>query len=125
MNANQNLLYQLIGERIKSLREQMSPRMSQQKLADRIALTRASIVNIEAGRQKAPVHVIWCICEELGVEMSEVIPHSTVLVNADVPLHLTPEQVDVIEKTANDNLTTRRLLERFVSSANRSQGGLK
>jgi transcriptional regulator with XRE-family HTH domain len=121
MNANHEALYQLIGHRVKTLRERMSPRMSQEKLAGRIGLTRASLVNIEAGRQKAPVHVLWSISEIFNVELSELIPLRGELAEAEGPIHLTEEQIASIEQAATDDPRTKRLLESFVSNTNKAR----
>jgi DNA-binding XRE family transcriptional regulator len=117
MKGTHEPLYQIIGDRIKMHRERMMPLLSQEKLAKRIDLTRASIVNIEAGRQKAPVHVLWDICEVLGVELSAIIPRAADLANASEPMHLTEEQVNKIEAAASGDPRTRRLLTEFVSRA--------
>lgn len=99
----------------------MTPRMSQAKLASLIGLTRASVVNIEAGRQKAPVHVIWDISEALRVEVQDLIPRKAELEDIEIPLHLTPDQVESIEQMANVDARTKRLLLDFVSSANKGK----
>lgn len=48
--------------------------MSQAELADAIGQLRASVSNIEAGRQKAPLHVLYLISQALGTELKEILP---------------------------------------------------
>lgn len=67
-------LYKIIGKRLKQRREEAE--MTQGELAEAIGLLRTSIANIEAGRQKAPVHVLYLLCNELGIELASVIPTS-------------------------------------------------
>lgn len=48
--------YQRLGERIRHLRQ--IARMTQETLAQKVGLTRTSIVNIENGRQRVMLHDI-------------------------------------------------------------------
>src|SRR4051794_30990808 len=65
-------LYRGIGEEIKRRRKQAG--MSQAELADAIDQLRASVANIEAGRQKAPLHVLYAISDALGTELKAILP---------------------------------------------------
>jgi transcriptional regulator with XRE-family HTH domain len=68
-------LYALIGERIRNLREQATPkRMTQAELAASVGLERTSITNIERGSQKVPLHVLYRICIALGATLVELLP---------------------------------------------------
>lgn len=70
-------LYQVLGERLKKLREGsvgIRGRMTQAELAKLVNLERTSITNIEKGEQKVPLHVIFRICEVLKIPVTEVIP---------------------------------------------------
>lgn len=58
--------YLEIGERIKSRRKALG--ISQEGLAKSVGLSRVSIVNIECGRQRMPVHVLQKITGELGLK---------------------------------------------------------
>lgn len=57
---------------MKARREQL--RVSQADIALRVGLLRTSITNIEAGRQKPPLHVLYDICEALRLEVADVLP---------------------------------------------------
>lgn len=48
--------------------------MSQSQLADAIGHLRASVANIEAGRQKTPLHVLYAISEALGTDPKAMLP---------------------------------------------------
>lgn len=115
-------LYHMIGNNLRTARERVLPRLSQDNLAKRVGVTRASIVNIEAGRQRAPLHVLWHIAEVLGVEVSSLIPSSSELSRAAGPLHLDESEVEKIERAANGDPRTKRLLSEFVSRAKSKEG---
>lgn len=65
-------LYRNLGERIR--RQRLSVNMTQEELATSIGMLRTSIVNIEAGRQKPPLHVLYQICRQIGAEPSSLMP---------------------------------------------------
>lgn len=72
-------LYQLLGERIKKLREgRETPagRMTQADLAALVNLERTSITNIEKGAQKLSLHVLYKICEVLDANVLDVLPRA-------------------------------------------------
>ena len=115
MSSTHDSLYKLIGDRIKMKREQLRPVLSQARLAEMVRLSRASLVNIEAGRQKAPVHVLWDICDAIGIEMTSLIPGKAELDGRGEPFHLTASQIDAIEKAVSDDPRTRRLVSQFVA----------
>lgn len=57
--------------------------MTQQFLASRVSLSRASITNLEMGRQKIMLHTLVGIASELHVSLEDLIPKSK-------PLHTLP-----------------------------------
>ena len=113
--ASEKRLYRLIGERISSVR--VSAGLSQNKLAKKLELSRVSIVNIEKGRQRAPVHVLWRIAEALGVEITDFIPTLAQIANAETSVHLDETTVSMIEEAANDDPATQRRLTEFIKHA--------
>jgi transcriptional regulator with XRE-family HTH domain len=72
-------LYRAVGERIRRAREARSEKMSQAALAAQLGKSRASVVNIEAGRQHAPLSLLWNIAVKLDVELSSLIPSAAEL----------------------------------------------
>ena len=108
----------MVGERIRSAR--MRQGMSQARLAERLKISRASIVNIEAGRQRTPLHVLWRLAEELGTEAALFIPDQTEYLERDGPIKLDSETIAQIEDAARDDPTARRALTEFVQKARKA-----
>lgn len=69
---NQDRLYSFIGEQLKSHREKQG--LTQGDLAGLVRLERTSITNIEGGKQKLPIHVLYGVCKALGIAPSDVLP---------------------------------------------------
>jgi transcriptional regulator with XRE-family HTH domain len=65
-------LFALIGERIKQRRIDLG--QTQAWLAKRVGMLRTSITNIETGRQKAPLHVIYALCNALEIDPLDILP---------------------------------------------------
>ena len=65
----QHAFYKSLGARIREIRGVLS----QDQLAKAVKLTRTSIVNIEAGRQKLLLHNLFKIAEALGVRPTELL----------------------------------------------------
>lgn len=114
---DEDRLYRLVGGRLRTIRERKRPRMSQQTLADRVDMTRASIVNIEAGRQRPPLHVIWLIAETLDVTLVDLLPTREEFAVAGEPVTLDAATVNQIVEAANGDAKSRDLLSDFISRA--------
>lgn len=65
-------LYTEIGTRIREARKRRG--WSQLELAQAVNLTRSSVANLEAGRQRPPVHVALLIAHALTVPVDELLP---------------------------------------------------
>jgi transcriptional regulator with XRE-family HTH domain len=65
-------LYQAIGDQIKAARTKN--KVTQTDLGKRIGLTRSSIANIEAGRQRVMLHWLFQIAQELNIP-----PHALIV----------------------------------------------
>lgn len=65
-------LFALIGERIK--RRRIARKQTQAWLAGRAGVLRTSVTNIETGRQKVPLHVLYALCNALEVDPLDVLP---------------------------------------------------
>lgn len=68
----QQRLYQLLGENVKKYRNQNG--LTQEQLANKIDLTRTSVVNIEQGRQHPPLHLLLQIAKVLDVGLETLVP---------------------------------------------------
>lgn len=71
---DEKALYKHIGDKLKDARLTYKPRMSQEKLAERLGMNRSSITNIELGIQKPPIHLIYNMCELFGLSIEDVLP---------------------------------------------------
>lgn len=65
-------LYNIIGERICKIRQAKG--YSQQEFSIKLRISRASVVNIEKGRQHAPLHLLWLIADVLDTQIHYLIP---------------------------------------------------
>jgi transcriptional regulator with XRE-family HTH domain len=72
MSMNEERLYAVIGERLKRIR--VGSGIPQSRLAAAIDHLRTSISNIESGRQRAPLHVLYELCYQLGIELTTILP---------------------------------------------------
>lgn len=64
-------LYREFGKRLAQLRK--SQKLSQQALGKRLKLTRASIANIEAGRQRILLHHLFHLSNALSLPVSDLV----------------------------------------------------
>ena len=65
-------IYEVVGEKISTTRHEK--KMSQIDLAAKIGMSRASIVNIEKGRQHPPLHLLWQLADALDVDLLDLLP---------------------------------------------------
>jgi len=108
-------LYEAVGDRIAAARKAAG--LSQEKLAKKAGVTRASIVNIEHGRQRPPLHLLWQIATSLELEAARLIPLQRELAARDAPVQLGAKVVAYIERAAQDDPATKRLLTDFIQKA--------
>lgn len=66
--------YQEFGSRVRRAR---SERLTQQALAVKVGLSRAAIANVEVGRQRVPLHMLYRFAEALDVAPAELLPQGT------------------------------------------------
>lgn len=64
--------YEEVGRRLR--RARASAGLTQQQVAEEIGLSRASIANIEAGRQQFPLHVLVRLAQAVGVKANDLLP---------------------------------------------------
>jgi DNA-binding XRE family transcriptional regulator len=80
MKTNETLLYQKLGQKLRQKRE--AANLTQAKLAEDVGVLRTSITNIEAGRQKAPLYLIYELCAVLQIDVKDVLPSTYDLVES-------------------------------------------
>lgn len=68
-------LYKELGRLVRQHRERLG--MTQDALAQSIELSRASVANIETGRQKIPLHQLYRLARALKVEAGTLLPRAT------------------------------------------------
>jgi len=108
------LLYMTLGRKLRETRERSVPRLSQAKIAKRLGISRASIVNIEAGRQHAPLHLLWKIAQILGAELTTLIPQRADLLANDTEVELNEKMRKQIETEAKGDVRLKQSLTTIV-----------
>lgn len=95
-------LYREIGQAIFRIRNK---KMSQQALADAVGISRASIVNVEQGRHRIQIHILYEIAAALDIDPRDLLPSA----NHQHPIAPLPE--DLSEKL---NLKEQAVVGRMV-----------
>lgn len=90
--------YRLVGSKVRSAR--IAAGVSQTLLASRVGLTRSSITNIEAARQRVPLYHFVLISRALNKEIGELLPK--------IPKPLDSRISIVIEEELADSPATAR-----------------
>lgn len=72
MESFRGALYKIIGEKIKSKREEL--KITQLELSESLNISRASVSNIEVGRHQIPLVVLYSISQVLKIDIQELIP---------------------------------------------------
>jgi transcriptional regulator with XRE-family HTH domain len=74
-------IYHIFGRRLRELREEKG--VPQQELAELSGLTRASIANVESGRQRVLLHQVLRFAQALRVDLNTLVPPASVLEEAE------------------------------------------
>jgi transcriptional regulator with XRE-family HTH domain len=114
-DADADGLYREIGRKIRDARERAAPKLSQDKLAKRLGMSRASVVNIEAGRQHPPLHLLWQIAEILGTDPLLLFPRRDELSTSTPTVQLDRDTLQEIRRAAKGDPETQKALAGFVS----------
>jgi len=64
-------IYAAVGARIRMIREAIG--LDQASLARKVKMTRTSITNVEAGRQRLQLHQLLRYCEALGTSPKHLL----------------------------------------------------
>ena len=114
MNIDEQEVYKKIGANLKSYRRAIG--MTQAQLAEKSEVQRTSVTNIEAGRQKAPVHVLFQLCAALEVELAAVLPANaevvqgrTVAIEIDGLVHEMPPKAAASFRYLRQQLQAKRM----------------
>jgi transcriptional regulator with XRE-family HTH domain len=106
-------LYGEVGRRLRQAR--VTQGLSQERLAQQLGVSRASVVNIEAGRQRAPLHLLWQFSEALGTDLSLLVPRREELSPTGKETALDPAMVKQIREAANNDPDAVKVLTRLAS----------
>jgi transcriptional regulator with XRE-family HTH domain len=82
-------IYATLGRTVRTLREGL--RVTQAELAAKVGLSRASIANIEGGRQAVLLHQFLALAKALAVQPMDLIP-------SDPPVSHRPELPEEVMK---------------------------
>ena len=115
-NQQIDLLYSVLGERIKAARK--LKKFNQTKFAKLIGISRPSLVNIEKGRQRAPLHVIYYIADLLDLIVIDLLPSKEEFEESDINRRI---QQTIQDNSAGD-LEMEKKLSEFVKSTKKSYG---
>lgn len=90
----QNRIYKFVGDNIRLHRG--LAKLTQDELAARVGLSRASIVNIEKARQQPSLHLLIEIAECLNIDLHDLIPRKALVKLEDIleeeELRILPEK---------------------------------
>jgi DNA-binding XRE family transcriptional regulator len=75
--TGEQLIYQKLGEGVKMKRKAIQ--MKQEELARLVQLSRASIVNIEKGRHRPQLHILYSLAASLGCQPADLLPSTEFL----------------------------------------------
>jgi len=64
--------YEALGQGVRAARA--AARVTQEELGGALGLSRTSIANLEAGRQRVPVHLLAQAARRLGVDLTALVP---------------------------------------------------
>ena len=106
-------IYRGVGRKIRQTRE--NQHLSQDSLAKRLGISRTSMVNIEAGRQRAPLHLLWQIAELLETKVTLLIPSPEELLAPRDEIMLDKEMMEQIKEEANGDPAIMKALTGFVT----------
>lgn len=81
----EDILYIEIGQLIKKAR--VLSGLTQQDLSEEVNLTRASITNIERGKQKISMYTLYLIANALNISPKSLLPEQSILQKSESPLY--------------------------------------
>ncbi|UPK19843.1 helix-turn-helix transcriptional regulator [Bradyrhizobium sp. 131] len=100
-------LYRIIGATLAAKRKAL--RLKQSEVADQIGLTRASLANIERGRQKIMLHQIYRLASALKVEsIIDLVPSNFSFEQASGPLMIEGSDVSDAQRAQIEQYVRRK-----------------
>jgi transcriptional regulator with XRE-family HTH domain len=74
---NPESIYRHIGAVVRRGRRKFKPRLTQETLAQRVGISRASLANIETGRQSVLVHQLYALAAALDLAPADFLLPAT------------------------------------------------
>jgi len=108
---NQDAIYKIVGDRIRARRKTLG--LTQAQLAQRLEISRASLANIETGRQSVLVHNLYSIARAIDLTPESLLPA--------VSAESTKNNVTVVELPGDLRLDQRRQVELAIAAMIRSK----
>lgn len=108
-HQEQQYYYQL-GMNIQEARKAAG--VSQEILANKVAISRTSIVNIEKGRHRIAAHMLVLIAEALEVKIDTILPSRTAVNTGDKIVSATLPKIITDKETVDSE--TERAVANFV-----------
>lgn len=108
-------LYRLVGDRLCKAR--VAAGLSQTQLAKKVGINRVSVVNIEKGRQRPPLDLLWQIAEVFGVELVQLIPQKKDFAAAADGVQLGADDIKAIQNATKGDVAAARQITDFVRRA--------
>lgn len=105
-------LYGLIGDSLCKARK--AAKLSQTELAKKVGINRVSVVNIEKGRQRPPVHLLWRLAEAVGVELVQLIPRAKDFDAVADGVQLAADDTKAIQNATKGDVAAARQISDFV-----------
>ena len=101
---NEYAIYSALGDAVAIRRKAM--RLTQAQVAAKVGISRASIANIESGRQKVLLHQVYLIAEALKLpSIMSLLPKSLLRGESDVTVPISRDDISERQKAqVNDAL---------------------
>ncbi|MGY4353593.1 transcriptional regulator with XRE-family HTH domain [Bradyrhizobium sp. i1.3.1] len=100
-------IYRIVGAGLAARRKKL--RLKQAEVADQIGLTRASLANIESGRQKLMLHQVYKLATALKVDsIMDLVPASFSFEQASGPVRLVGSEVNDVQKAQIEQFVRRK-----------------
>ncbi len=72
MELDERLLYERIGSGIRTRRLGLG--LTQGQLAEAAGVLRSSVANVETGKQRSPLHLVYRLCVALDLDVRQILP---------------------------------------------------
>ncbi len=102
---HEDLIYEIIGRRIKEFRDKAN--FTQEVLAKKTGVSRASIANYESGKQAIYISDLYKIADCLGIGIERILPSLE-----EIKTKSSPEKL--LEKAKNLNRHEKKELKEFI-----------